>query len=127
MRKSLSRKCYIMSVAHWAAERFFLILSLHGIGIAIRIRQSCHTGTAYLKLKVFGPDGRKIPELGACVRIADHSERESRWANFSRHALRFYGVWCFSSRHKILRKIERIAYRIHLRYAVVLGAKGGAV
>lgn len=93
---------------------------LHAAGVPFKIAVSAsrRTGSVYIVVRAYEPTGRRLKHSGACIRVSDHNQRGTRRANFSRPARRYYGVWCWTRRDRVARKVERIVGGIVNRYDI---------
>ena len=109
-RKRMKRE-RIQQVAASFMSKLSERLSLFGLVFQFFTRTSS-TGTLYVSVCTCLPDGGFRKGGGVTVRFSDHSRKGDHWANFSRPARQFYGIWCFTPPAKVEQKTTRIMLEI---------------
>lgn len=79
--------------------------------------QNQRTGSVYLKIHVYRPDGQRIKSGGAGIRVSDHRPKGCRHINFSQPAHRYYGISCQEPHTRLNVKLKHIVQHIQERLA----------
>lgn len=81
------------------------------------LHQNRRTGSVYVKIRVYRPDGRRIKGGGVGIRVSNHLDVESHRVNFSQPAHRYYGISSDAPPKRVAEKVNVIVHDILDRLA----------